>query len=471
MPPLLITLPRSTFPGRHAQEGRGILTNCYAEPDGEDGDIRWRRAPGLTQFGTSSQSGFRGGIFVPGTLYVVIGTRVISYPLAGGAGSVLSGVVPGTAPVIVARNNATLPVIVIVAPGDGAFCISGNAVVNYPDSDVGQPNSVCIFKDFFIFTYGDGTIRASDPGSTNINTQNFATAEYKPDSLLRAIPAGGVLLLFGSYSIEMWGGTVNDTGFPFSFMQGIDRGLLGAYAIDGYRDGFGGGIVFVGDDCGVYLFSSGAPVKISPPDLDLLIGKADAASLEVMCFASRGHLFAAVQSENWSWVFDLNAQKWHIRESYLRSRWRATQAVLAFGKWIVGDRLTGNIAILDSDAKTEYGDPLRYSITTGPQKDPPKRFRVNRVHLYATVGIGDVTGIDPNQTDPTLEIECSLDGGLTWTIPRQRALGRQAIGRQSVNANNFGHATGQGIRWRFSVTDPVDLSIMGAQMEVRVLEP
>lgn len=469
MSPIPITLPRSTFPGNRPQDGRGILTNCYAEPDGEDGDVRWRRVPGLTQFGTSTRSGFRGGLFIPGALYVVIGTKVISYSASGGEGTVLSGTVPGTAPVIMARNNATLPDIVIVVPGDGAFYISGNSVVNYPDDDVGQPNSVCIFKDFFIFTYGDGTTRSSDPGSTNINTQNYATAEYKPDTLLRSIPAGGVLLLFGSSSIEMWGGTVNDTGYPFSFMQGIDRGLLGPYAIDGYRDGFGGGIVFAGDDNGVYLFSSGSPTKISPPDLDTLIGKSDKSTLEIMCFASRGHLFAAVQSETWTWVFDLNAQKWHIRQSYLQARWRATQAVLAFDKWIVGDRLSGNLAVIDSDAQTEYGQSLRQSITTGPQKDFPARMRINRVHVYATVGVGSVTGIDPNQTDPLIEIECSLDGGLTWSVPRQRPLGRQAIGRQSVNANNFGHATGQGVRWRFSISDPVDATIMGASMEVREL--
>lgn len=468
MPPIPITLPRSTFPGNGPQEGRGILANCYAEPDGEDGDVRWRRAPGLTLFGTSDQAGFRGFLFVPGALYVVAGTKVINYA-SNGTATVLTGTLPGTTPVIMARNNATVPVVVIVAPGDGAFIISGSSVVTYPDSDVGQPNSVCIFKDFFIFTYGDGTTRSSDPGSTNINTQNFATAEYKPDALLRAIPAGGVLLLFGTSSIEMWGGTVNDTGYPFSFMQGIDRGLLGPYAIDGYRDGFGGGIVFVGDDHGVYLFAGGAPTKISPPDLDLLIGKADKTTLEVTCFASRGHLFAAVQSDTWTWVFDLNAQKWHVRESYLQPRWRATQAVLAFDKWIVGDRLTGNIAAVDSDAQTEYGQSLRYSITTGPQKDFPQRMRVNRVHVYATVGVGNVTGIDPIQTNPTLEIECSLDGGLTWSAPRLRSLGRQAIGRQSVNANNFGHATGQGVRWRFSCSDPADLSIMGAAMEVREL--
>jgi hypothetical protein len=463
-----INLPKSSFPGSR-QESRGVLTNCYAEPDGEDGDIRWKRDPGLTQFGTSTQTAFRGFLFVPGALYAVIGTKVFRYASGGGAGTMLTGSVPGEAPVIMARNDAAVPAIVIVAPGDGVFIISSSAVADYPDPDVGQPNSVCIFKSFFIFTYGDGTVRSSDPGSTNINTLNFATAEYKPDTLYRAVPAGGVLLLLGSASTEIWGGAVNDTGFPFSFMQGIDRGLIGSYAVSGYQDGFGGGIVFVGDDCGVYQFIS-SPSKISPPDLDRLIAKVtDKSTIEVMTFANNGHLFAVVQCAAWSWVFDLNTQKWHVRRSHLQPRWRATQAVQAFDRWIVGDTLTGSLATIDADAKTEFGDPLKYWIETGPQKDFPMRMRINRVHVFATVGSGVATGLDPIQTDPTLEIECSLDGGLTWSIPRQRALGRQAVGRQSVNANNFGHASGQGVRWRFSVSDPVDVSIMGAAMEIREL--
>lgn len=173
-----INLPKSSFPGPR-QESRGVLTNCYAEPDGEDGDIRWKRDPGLTQFGTSTQTGFRGFLFVPGSLYVVIGTKVFRYTSGGGAGVLLTGTVPGESPVIMARNDDVVPAVVIVAPGDGVFIISGSAVASYPDSDVGQPNSVCIFKSFFIFTYGDGTVRSSDPGSTNINTLNRATAEYK----------------------------------------------------------------------------------------------------------------------------------------------------------------------------------------------------------------------------------------------------------------------------------------------------
>jgi hypothetical protein len=258
-------------------------------------------------------------------------------------------------------------------------------------------------------------------------------------------------------------------------MQGIDRGLIGPNALSGHQDGFGGGIIFVGDDNGVYQFTSGSPNKISPPDLDRLIQNvADKTKIEVLTYGARGHLLAVVQCDEWSWCFDLNTQKWRIRRSYLAPRWRATQAVNAFGKWIVGDRTTGSLGYIDSDTRTEYGEPLRYSVETAPQPTAgsqrfPKRMRVNRIHVYATVGAGIATGADPIETDPTIEIEVSGDGGLTWCIPRQCKIGRQAIGRQSIAANNFGHSTAQGFRVRLSIADPVDVSIMGAAAEVREL--
>jgi len=468
-----IALPKSTFPGNRPQESRGILVNCYAEPDGEEGDLRIVRDAGLTLFGTNLGGEFRGAIAVPGSVYAVVGTKVFQYSQAGGAGVQLTGNLPGSGPVFMARNNAIVPDIVVVAPGDGAFIIAAGAVSAYPDTDVGQPNSVCTFKSFFIFSYGDGTMRSTSPNSTDINTLDYATAEYRPDALSRVVPAGGVLLAFGSSSIEVWGGSVNDPpGFPFSFMQGIDRGLIGPNALSGHQDGFGGGIIFVGDDFGVYQFASGAPNKISPPDLDRLIQNvADKTKIEVLTYGARGHLLAVVQCDEWSWSFDLNTQKWHVKRSHLNKRWRGTQAVQAFGKWIVGDRTTGHLGYIDSDARTEYDQPLRYSLETAPQRKFPSRMRINRVFVYATVGAGIATGADPIETDPTIEIEVSGDGGLTWCIPRQCKIGRQAIGRQSIAANNFGHATGQGFRVRLSVADPVDVSIMGAAAEVRELRP
>jgi hypothetical protein len=121
------------------------------------------------------------------------------------------------------------PDMVFVSPGNGAFWINGsNQVVAYPDANVGQPNAVVFHKGFFIFTYGNGRTLASNVNVTTINTLNNATAESKPDTLYRPVALGnGQLLLCGSSTLEVWGGA-NDTGYPFSYIATIPRGIAGA---------------------------------------------------------------------------------------------------------------------------------------------------------------------------------------------------------------------------------------------------
>jgi len=196
-----VPFPLLNAPGRAPQAAGGRLTNCYPEklPATAGKPYAYWRTPGLRSWGTTPGAIYRGALMVGGTLYAVVNQTAYSFSILGGAGAALTGTVPGVSPVFMARNNRATPDIVIVAPGEGAFAIIGGAVGSYPDTDIAVPNSVVFHRSFFIFTYGDGTTRSSDPNSTNINTLNYANAESKPDTLYRPIPLGnGQLLLCGS---------------------------------------------------------------------------------------------------------------------------------------------------------------------------------------------------------------------------------------------------------------------------------
>ena len=105
----------------------------------------------------------------------------------------------------------------------------------------------------------------------SVNALCFTSCEGKPDSLLRAIPWGD-LYLCGTQSIEAYHDTAEPPpGFPFSRVTLIPRGLIGRYAISGFEDGIGKGIVFVGDDGVVYALNGYQPTKISTPDVDRAI--------------------------------------------------------------------------------------------------------------------------------------------------------------------------------------------------------
>lgn len=462
-----VPFPLLSTPGRHPQTAGGRLTNCFPEKLAATAGkpYAYWRVPGNRPFGTSGGTNFRGALVVGALIYAVIDNTVYTYSIIGGAGSALSGAVPGVLPVIMARNNKATPDIVIVAPGDGAFVAAGGAVSAYPDIDVGQPNAVVFHKGFFIFTYGNGTTRASDVNSTNINTLNVATAESKPDTLLRPIPLGnGQLLLCGDASMEVWGGG-NDSGYPFSYISTIARGIVGPYAIAGHDDGWGKGIFLVGDDFKVSTLDGYTPVPISVPDLDLLIeNEPIKANIIVSVYVSEGHGFLVVQGANWCWEYDTTLQSWHERKSYLKNYWRGRFPIKAFSQWICGDTDSGSLFVIDGNVKTEYGQPCRMRIETGPFGAFPNTIRVNAIELYLTKGAGVATGADPVETDPDVEISISRDGGQTWSSPRIVKIGRQSLTAGRVRAAIWGHAEVQGVRWRFEESAAVSFGFMGADM-------
>jgi hypothetical protein len=468
-----IPLPLISAPGLNSQTSGGRIVNAYLEKLSNTAGQKYAywRAPGLKMFKALTGSNFRGALVVGSLLYAVVDDKAYSVT-SGGVVTAMSGTVPGTVGVFMAHNNAATPDIVIVSPGDGAMVISGGAVAAYPDADVLQPNSVVFHKGFFVFTYGDGKTRTSGINSTSINTLDVATAESKPDLLLRAIPLGnGQLLLCGDASIEAWGGQ-NDTGYPWSYIATIPRGIIGPYAIAGHENGFGKGIFFVGDDFGVHTLNGYQTVKVSPPDLDRAIeAEVNKTSIRVSVFIAGGRSFVAVQGASWCWCYDVGEQTWHERESYLVSYWRACFPIRAFGTWLCGDLKTGDLLEISMSEQTEVGDPLRMRIETGPAGAFPSKIIVNCIELYLTKGVGEAEGIDPVETDPDIEVSISRDGGNTWLSPRVLKIGRQAITNGRVRAWQWGHADVQGVRMRFDMSSSVPFALMGADMKATVLRP
>lgn len=464
-----IPFPLLSAPGRKQQTAGGRLENCFPEKlSGTAGQeyVYWR-VPGLKSFGTSADTNFRGGLTVGNTFYGVFGSKAYTFTSAGGAGVALTGTVPGTAPVIMARDNASTPNIAIVSPGDGVVQIASGAISAWPDADVGQPNAVTFMRGAFFFSYGDGKLRNSGINSTSINTLDVATAESKPDTLYRPIQLGnGQLLACGSSSSEVWGGQFNDTGFLLNYIATIPRGIVGPYAITGDQDGWGKGLFAVGDDLKVHRLEGYEFQPISPVELDTLIeAETDRTAISISVYVAQGRGYVVVQGATWCWEFDTVLQSWHERKSHLLSYWRGMYPAPAFGKWLCGDRLSGNLLEISSTTHDEVGDPLRMRIETGPLGGFPKVLRINGIELYLTKGVGIATGSDPVQTDPDIEISISRDGGTTWSNGRPIKVGRQSLSAGRVRSALWGQADVQGVRWRFDESSNVPFGFMGADMQ------
>lgn len=471
-----VPFPQSTSPGQHPHVSGGRLINCYPEqlPQTAGKPFAYWRVPGLGPFGTVPSGAYRGGVLVGSIYYALFGTTVYTFTSLGGAGVALPGSIPGTSFCWFAVNQNTPPDVVCVSPGVGAFVINASTgVANYPDSNVGSPDCVVWMSGFFVFTYGNGLIRTtvSVPlNSTTIDLNSFAYAQSKPDPLYRPLTLpNGQLAMCGANTIEIWGAPINSTGFPWSYISTIYRGVPGPQAIAGSEDGWGKGIYFAGDDNKVSTLTGYMPTPISPPDLDQQIeAEPDKTKVTVGVYVSRGHGFVVVQGPNWCWEYDTTLQSWHERRSYLQRYWRGIQPIFVFGNWLCGDLITPSLLQISGTIRNEVGNPLKMRLETGPLGAFAKVVRVNGIELYMTKGASIATGHPPDETNAMVEISMSRDAGLTWGTPRQVAIGQQWTSPRA-RSSIWGQADVQGVRWRFEESAGLNFAFMGADMQVDVL--
>lgn len=467
MPTVPINFPTSHYPGLRSSEGAGRLYNCYAEPIGGGGRAGavLHRVPGLVNWGTSSQTGFRGAVEVAGTQYVAFSGKLYKFTSTSGGAATLVGNLNGTKKGFFARNNAATPDKWFVDPDGNIAVFTPTSVTNsWPDVDLPAVSATCSIDGYGVFTTGSGQAWATDLNSTSVNALSFGTAESKPDGLLRPINWNGRLYLWGTQTCEIW----TDQGltpFPFARTDAFGLGLAGPYCITGFEDNFSKALVVVGNDNAVYTIAGNQPSKISPPDLDGLIESvSDKTTIEMCCYISRGHAFVQISCASWTWVYNINTGKWNERPSYLVSNSRVTQAYYSFNKWLCGDTNNGNIQQITNTAYDEVGSPLAAEAWSQPVQGFPARLRVATMWFDFAFGVGVAAGTDPTQTDPSVEVSWSDDGGQTFHNPVIRKLGRQSNGKARVRVSQCGMTGQQGRIVKIRCADPVHFGLMSGGM-------
>ena len=153
MPEVPIQWPLSSFPGYTPQEGSGRLINCTAEPLGPNGPAQaaYHRQPGLTQFATTAQAGYRGGLIVNNLSYECFSGQALTVDNTGTV--IVLGSFPGTQKVSIARNQAAgTPAVIAVDPTNGAYQLNaGPPPASYNAGGIlPQPNSVTFLDGYLL---------------------------------------------------------------------------------------------------------------------------------------------------------------------------------------------------------------------------------------------------------------------------------------------------------------------------------
>lgn len=457
-----VSFATSTTPGAYIGEGQGKLVNCYASKEGDI--VYWRRAPGLDRFCDIPAGRFRGAIRSGSFVYAVVGTKCIQIDTTGNVVE-LYGAVSGTLNVTFSQNNEAPPKIAIVSEYS-SLVINGLALNAYPDSDLPFVNSVTSLNGYFVFTTRAGEIWASDLNTTDVNALSFAKAQSERDGLHRGIVASGIYYAMGLNTITPY----TDAGTsPFPLQRAstiISIGLAGKYAIAGDQYEWDKPPIFVATDDTVRILDGYETSIVSTPDIQRLISAvADKSTLEACVYDFNGNSIWSLSSETWTLNYNVTSGAWFERKSYELPNWRARLSVYAFNRWLFGDSKSSIITQMSPTYKHEVDDALIFGADSAAVKQFPQRTQISAAFLDFVLGQGVETGEDPIETDPQVAISWSHNGGGNFGNPILRPLNRQGNFTGPVRVNRLGLTTHHGLRLRWRISDPVDVSFMGATAE------
>lgn len=447
-------IPKSSTPGARPGEGEGRLFNCYTV---QEGDRTYaRRVGGLSRLVATGKTGIRGLLDVNGVLYVVWAGSVVT--VSGATVTTLTGSIPGTAGVTLARNNkvtdgVSTPDVVAVREDGGAYVLTSSAVTAYADADLpSSANSVTFLEGFFLFSVPDGRVFASELNSTDVSALSFATAEARADGLRRVIVRGNIAYAMGGTTIEPWK-NVGTSPFPLQRSPTVMQvGLLTTMAVAGFEDSWNAPTYFASSDKRIMALGGYETAAVSTPDVERFLAVSTPSTVELTAFAWKGRSFVAVSSDAGTWVLDVEARSWHERgtltydDGIETARWRAKYSTYSGEQWVFGDTESGDLLVM-SNTLTENGDPLGGFLQTGQLKDFP-----SRVAAKLTA--------DFTEADITIYVSWSHDGGKTFGTELSRSLAD--ADKWPVSVSNLGLSTQAGLIARFRWEGPQDFSFMGA---------
>jgi len=469
--PVDIPFPPSSTPGRKPQEAGGQLINGFFEtpPEGAGSDTLWVRSPGLRQILDATSLSVnnihtRGFLDCGSTMLWMVNNRVLAVTRSGSVFTVADvGALSGSLPVTVARNNNAVPQNLVVTDNGCFNLFTGSAPTAFADLDLpANPTSVCFTDGYFVWSFGDGRIFASDLNAVSVAANSFNTEQAL--FVKRVIPFAGRLFAFGN----KWTGVYKNAGlspFPFSREVQIPRGIIGTHAISGADVGWANELIWAADDFIVYRLNGYTPVPLSNDDVSrsieasVLAGHADNLEASVYMYG-RNIFWVLTDPDNWTWEFNLFSQRWNQRQSSLRDDWRGRRSIRMFDRWLMGEITGGKLFEVTGDYFREASDPLLWSVISGLVSGFPNGMVIPEAAFGLTVGVGSLDTED----DPQVRISWSLDGGASYGNPILRRLGGPGETNGIVRVRNCGLSRGQGVRFKLEISDPVHVGLSGGRI-------
>jgi len=415
--------------------------------------------PGLEAFVTlAAAAKVRGLISTDDKLYAVSGTKLYSITEAGTMTEL--GTIPGTDPISLAHNG----VEVFVANGTSTgyrFVISGSTF-----SSVALPAAIrqVVFLDgyfvgvelggqkVYVSTLYDGSAWAS---------LDFASAEINPDKSLAIIADQRELMIAGTKSTEFWYNSGN-ADYPFERISGgiTEYGCAAPWSVASIADSK----FWLTNHRTVVMASQWQAQPIGTDALhETIAGYSTISDAEGMTYRIDGHYFYALTfpTEGATWVYDLNTQMWHERQSPSLTHFRGTFCTELNGVWYVGDYTNGKVYKLTPTVYTENGAVVTRTRTTPVISEEDKRITLTRLQIDFEEGI-NAAG------DPQADLSWSKDGGHTFSPVQSESIGATGAYTNRVVWRRIGQF--REIIFKLQVAHDMRAIVLGAFGELEVGE-
>ena len=392
------------------------IAKGYLRP--ADGIVKFGEGPGLD----------RGAINWKGTLYRVMGTKLVSVSSAG-AVSVL-GDVGGNGQVTFDYSFDRLA----IASSGSLFYFSNNTLTKVTDPDLGTVIDVVWVDGFFMTTDGASLVvtELNDPFA--VNPLKYGSSEADPDPVNGLLKIRGEVYAINRHTIEIFDNIGGDL-FPFQRIEGaqIQKGSLGTYCACELADG----IAFLGsgryEAPAIYIGANAAATKISTREVDQILSTYTEAQLSESVLEKRidkGHQHLMVHLPDRTIVYDLAGSTavqeplWFYLTSSIEgfSQYRGRNLVWLFERWNCGDPTTTSLGYLDTSLSTQYGDMARWEFGT------TIIFNEGKGAIFHELELICLTGRVALGIDPTISTSYSLDGE-TWSDEKFISVG--AVGNRA----------------------------------------
>jgi hypothetical protein len=463
--------------------------NLYPEINeagtGKEGEvIRFVSTPGLTNIIEVGAGPIRCVHVDPrGTVLVASGDKMYKITYSGAVwSSSLLGSLSSSNGTITARSNynsTSGDTVTVFCDGTANYAYrylssveSFGTFTSLSYSGVDTATHVALIDGYFIFNKpGTNLFYVSDWNTLTVSPLSFASAEGDPDNGVTLIENHRDLWIINERSAEVFTNTGNPD-FPFERVQGgfIEKGCVAPYSIakvDGVifwlgRDKTGHGIVYAAQGL--------QPQRISTHAIEKAIGGYDIDSIttaDAFTYSDGGHSFYVLNFPEATWVYDLTTKMWHERaynNSGTLERHRANYHAFIpqYGIHLLGDYDDNRIYQFDNEVYKDDTTPIIRKRSSPHVSGGMKRIFCKSFQLDIETGVGLDGGVQGSS--PQAMLRFSDDGGHTWSNEKWASIG--AIGKYKTRAiwrrlGNFRDRV-----FEVTISDPVKVSILGAEVEV-----